>query len=81
MAHQGVRGPDGRLPVRHRDVDVQRKDDLEPRQRPELLFHAPVPFPGGELLDEGVGEGVQPARREPHARLAGGPRHLAPQRG
>jgi hypothetical protein len=81
VPERGVRGAYGRLGVGHSDVDVLGVDDLEPRQRAELRLHARVALPFGELLGEGLGEGVQPRGEQPHPRHTATVRHLAPQRG
>jgi hypothetical protein len=81
VPEQGVRGADGRLGVGHGDVDVLGVDDLEPRQRAQLLLHPPVALPFGEPLGEGLGEGVQSRGEHPHPRQTASVRRLAPQRG
>jgi len=80
VAREGVRRRYRGLPVRHRDVNMQRVDDLEPREGPELLLHPPVALPRGKPLGEGVRERVQSGGSDPHPRLARGICYLAAQR-
>jgi hypothetical protein len=67
--------------VRHRHVDVQRVNDLEPSKGAQLLLHPPVALTRGEPLDEGVRGRVQPRGRDPHPCLSRRFRDLAPKRG
>jgi hypothetical protein len=61
---------DRRLPVWHRDVDVEPEDEQRPRELLQLLDDALVARAGGEDLVLPVREGVRAGRgdREPDAR-------------